>query len=102
MAAQPFRADYRGIGEMLKGEIGLKAVLPQAEKVKATAEATAPDYEPLGVGYKEEFSIETGIKDGKRAVATVKNSSDHAIYVEFGGKATPRHRTLGRALGVVE
>lgn len=102
MSAQSFRADYKGIGEMLKGQIGLKAVLPQAEKVKAAAEAIAPDAPPLGEGYKYEFSIETGIKDDKRAVATVKNTSPHAIYVEFGGKNTPRHRTLGKALGVAK
>jgi len=100
MSAQPFRLDYKGMGEVLRGEIGLAAVLPHAEKVKAKAEAIAPDAPPIGEGYKYEFSIETGIKDdGTRAVATVLNSSEHAFYVEFGTKTTPRHRVLGRALG---
>lgn len=101
MTAQSFRADYKGIGEMLKGKIGLAAVMPKAEQVRATAEATAPYYEGDHDHYKDHFSIEVG-EQRQRAVVTVVNDSGHALAVEFGRGNTPRHRTLGKALGVAK
>lgn len=101
MAVQPFRLDYRAMGEVLKGEIGLAAVMPQAEKVKAVAEAIAPYDAHNQDHYKDHFSIEVG-KNKDRVVVTVENDSGHAFDVEFGLGATPRHRTLGKALGVAK
>lgn len=98
-----FRGSYKGIGELLCAPFIEAEMLRRAEKVKATAEAIAPDAVPLGVGYKYEFKVESGVRARKggrhrRAYARVSNSSLHAIYVEYGGGNTPKHRTLGRAL----
>lgn len=107
MPAGDFRLDYGGLGRYLGSEEMQKLVRDRAELVKAVAQATAPDYEPLGEGYKYEFEVKvevtpTGRTKTPRAVATVFNTSDHALEVEFGAGATPRHRTLGRAIGAAE
>jgi len=38
--------------------------------------------------------------NAERAEVYVVNNSPHAFDVEFGRGKTPRHRTLGKALGV--
>jgi len=100
-----FNASYKGIGDMLTSKMMQAAMLKKAEKVKLRAEATAPDYKPKGVGYKFEFEVSSGVKTSKkgtrRAYGRVTNNSPHARWVEYGGKNTPRHRTLGRALDAV-
>lgn len=97
-----YRPSYKGIGELLTAEFLQAEMLRRAEKVKAQAQATAPDYTPYGEGYKYDFEVTGGVKVSKkgtkRAVGTVTNNSEHAIWVEFGGQNTPAHRTLGRAL----
>lgn len=95
-----FKASYRGIGQLLRAPFIEAEMRRRAEKVKAVAEATAPDAPPYGVGYKASFVIESGVRKRRttRAYARVINTSPHAIYVEFGGNGTPKHRTLGRAL----
>lgn len=96
--AEGFKASYAGIGKMLKGPIGSAAARLGAEEVKATAEATAP----VETGdYKDSFGIREGMGID-RAEAVVYNDSDHALIVEFGSGHTPRHRTLGKALGPIE
>jgi hypothetical protein len=94
------RTSYKGIGQLLCADFIVAEMRRRAEKVKAVAEATAPDATPLGVGYKYEFEIESGVRKRKtkRAFARVRNTSPHALYVEFGGGNTPKHRTLGKAL----
>ena len=74
-----------------------------AAKVLARAISTAPDATPYGTGYVTSFELESGVRDGKtpRAYGQVKNTADHAVFVEFGGKNTPRHRTLGKALDAI-
>jgi len=97
-----FNASYKGLGELLVAEFIRAEMVRRAEKVKARAEATAPDYTPFGEGYKYEFEVVAGTKRSKkgtrRAVATVRNRSHHALWVEMGGQNTPKHRTLGKAL----
>lgn len=95
-----FKKDYEGIGEMLRAPYMVAAMRARGEKVEAQAVATAPDAPPIGVGYKEHFSVEAGVREGlkPRAFARVRNDSDHALAVEFGWGNTPRHRTLGKAL----
>ena len=97
-----YRPSYDGIGRLLTAEFMQAEMLRRAEKVKALAEATAPDAPPYGVGYKYEFRIESGIKTSsegtRRAFGRVVNDSKHALFVEYGGQNTPAHRTLGRAL----
>lgn len=99
-----FQWDYAAFDEVLAGPIGLAAVMPAAEKAKARAEATAPVDEsgPHPGRYKAAFGIRTGIQNRKtrRAYAEVYNDSPEAIFVEFGTKNNPRHRTLGKAVGL--
>jgi HK97 gp10 family phage protein len=101
-----YRPSYDGIGQMLVAKFMQAEMLRRAEKVKAAAEATAPDAPPIGEGYKYDFHASAGIKrskDGKRrAVGRVTNDSDHAVFVEYGGQNTPAHRTLGRALNAAK
>lgn len=100
---QPFRLDYAGMGEFLRGADMLAMVAQHGEAVKARAEAIAPfDASDPGPHYKDSFELEVAVRPGKhpRACATVKNTSDHAFYIEFGNSKTPRHRTLGKALGL--
>lgn len=97
-----FRASYSGIGDLLRADFLRAEMLRRAEKVKALAEASAPDAPPYGEGYKYEFEVSSGVKTSKagtrRAYGRVTNNSEHAIDVEYGGQNTPAHRTLGRAL----
>lgn len=97
-----YKPSYAGLGELLRAEFLQAEMARRAEKVKELAEATAPDYEPLGVGYKYEFRVMWGVKTSskgtRRAFGRVVNDSEHALYVEYGGQNTPAHRTLGRAL----
>jgi hypothetical protein len=97
-----FDPDYKGIGELLCADFMIAEMARRAENVKGTAEATAPDAVPLGVGYKYEFEVTSGVKVSKkgtkRAYGRVTNHSDHARAVEYGLGNTPKHRTLGRAL----
>lgn len=95
-----FNASYEGLGELLQAEFVRAELVRRAEKVKAAAEAIAPDAPPYGVGYKYEFEVSSGTQHHltTRAFARVSNHSRHALFVEFGGQSTPKHRTLGRAL----
>jgi hypothetical protein len=97
-----FRPSFKGIGEMLTAEFMQAEMLRRAEQVKVRAQATAPDAPPIGVGYKEDFEVTSGVKTSKkgtrRAYGRVTNNSDHARAVEYGFGDTPRHRTLGKAL----
>lgn len=98
-----FRLDYEGFGELLKGTEMQAAMVAHAEPVKERAEATAPvDKDSRHPGrYKASFDIESGVRPD-RAFARVVNTAPEAILVEYGSRNNPRHRTLGRALGVVK
>jgi hypothetical protein len=97
-----FNASYKGIGELLNSAFIREEMARRGERVLARAKATAPDATPQGVGYVSSFDLEVGTKVSKkgtrRALARVKNTSPHAIYVEFGGHNLDAHRTLGKAL----
>lgn len=97
-----YRPSYRGIGDLLTSDFLQAEMLRRAEKVEKAAEALAPDAPPYGVGYKYEFEVTGGIKESKkgtkRAYGRVTNRSEHAMWVEFGGQNTPKHRVLGKAL----
>lgn len=99
--ASRYKHNYKAFDlEVLCAGFMVEEMRSRAERVKDAAEATAPDATPLGVGYKYQFSVSSGIQTHKttRAFGRVTNDSPHAIFVEFGGKETPAHRTLGRAL----
>ena len=95
-----YRANYRGLGQLLTSPEMQAAMHALAEKVEARAIAIAPDAQPYGEGYIASFEVDSGIKKGwtRRAFGRVRNTSGHAVYVEFGGGNTPKHRTLGKAL----
>jgi hypothetical protein len=99
-----FQLDYAGLGEYLRSEEMKAAMLVRAEKVKAVAESIAPvdTGGPHPGRYKAAFSVSSGVQVRKtgRAYAEVSNSAPYAFHVEFGTKTTPRHRTLGKAVGL--
>lgn len=103
-----FKGSYKGIGEMLRSDFMVEVMRVQAERVKAVAEAIAPvgseaDGDKHPGLYKSSFRVESGVREGKkpRAVGRVVNDAPYAFHVEFGSKDTPKHRTLGKALGIV-
>lgn len=98
-----FNASYKGIGEMLAAPWMVAEMERRAKQVKARAEQIAPDAPPYGEGYKYSFEVDSGVKESKkgtrRAFGRVRNTSPHAIYVEFQKvKGGPAHRPLGKAL----
>ncbi|WP_310962148.1 HK97 gp10 family phage protein [Nocardioides terrisoli] len=104
MTADDFRLDYAGMGEYLRSEDMEAAMLAHAEKVKAVAESIAPVYEqgPHPGRYKAAFSASAGVQEHKttRAYGEVSNDAPEAFFVEFGTEHNPRHRTLGKAVGI--
>lgn len=93
-----FKPNHAGIGELLRSaevEVMLTEVMVEKQGV---AEAIAP----MRTGrYKNAFVVAPGFKFD-RACVVLRNLMPYAIDVEFGAKDTPRYRTLGIALGVVE
>jgi len=97
-----YNADYHGIGEMLCSPEMQADMKARAEKVKARAEAIAP-FDPKakdGTHYRDAFSVESGVQEGKtrRAFGRVLNDDSAAFYIEHGTRDTPKHRVLGKAL----
>lgn len=91
--------DYEGLGRLLKSVQMQAMVAARAERVEAAAIVNAPVGETGE--YKASFESEVGIsKNGTRARAVVRNTSGHALFVEYGNgtEKAPGHRTLGRAL----
>jgi hypothetical protein len=93
-----FTPNYDGIGELLRSAEMEVMLLSVMEEKKAIAEAIAPVYTG---DYKRSFVVVPGFKFD-RACAVLRNLMPYAMDPEFGAKGTPRHRTLGRALGVAE
>lgn len=109
-----YRHNYKAFGdEVLRAAFMVAEMAQRAAKVKARAEAIAPDATPFGEGYKFSFESSAGIgrrKDGKRtAIGTVSNTDPAGLIIEYGSHegidrkgrkhgATPAHRTLGKAL----
>jgi len=98
-----YQPNHRGLGELLVSPDMESAMRQLAGRVMARAVATAPDAAPYGTGYVDSFELDSGVRPGAtpRAFGRVRNTSDHALFVEFGARNTPRHRTLGKALDAV-
>lgn len=93
-----FKANYEGIGAMLRSEHMAARMLARAEKVKARAEATAPrSGDTRDKPYAERFKASTRHR-ADRVVGVVSNDHPASIQIELGTENTPKHRTLGRAL----
>lgn len=98
-----FNASYAGIGEMLRSA-EMQAAMHRivAEKMLPFAQSIAPfdADDPDGQHYRDAFEVSSGVRHGKtsRAYGRLTNTDKAAVFVEFGTKNNPRHRTLGRAL----
>jgi hypothetical protein len=106
-----FKANYEGLGELLRGPEMQADMKRRAEWVAAEAAATAPvgpPGDPHRGEYRDSFKatsgVETDIKGTRRAYGRVTNSSGHAVAVEYGrygrskGPTSSAHHTLLRAL----
>ena len=96
--------DYEGFGELLQGPEMEAEMHAQAEAIRDRAVAIAPE---VTGDYRRSFEVSSGVEatmTGRRAVARVTNTSDHALAVEYGrgGRSgTPGHKPhypLTRAL----
>lgn len=97
-----FNGSYDGVGEMLCSAAMQAEMRRRAEKMLAAAVADAP-YDPTdkdGDHYRDHFSVESGVRQGKtrRAYGRVTNDHVAALSIEFGTSDTPAHHTLTRAL----
>lgn len=93
-----FKASYDGIGELLRSQAMKNEMHRRILRSEEAARAAAAEFSDTGE-YESSFETEVGLsKNGKRARAVLRNTSDHSLYVEFGSEHNPRHRTLGKAL----
>lgn len=105
--ASSFKANYDGIGDMLCKPEMQEAMHKRAENGMEYGVAVGPvDETGDHPGrYKESFSVESGIRDGKtrRAYGRLTNSAPEAPYVEHGN-GTAKYQgdhVLARALDVM-
>lgn len=91
--------------ELLNADWMEAEMLARAERGKEFAESIAPDAPPYGVGYISSFEVKSGKHGGihgDRAYAELSNSSEHAVYVEFGNGHDNGDHVLGRAMDVMD
>ncbi|GAA0423849.1 HK97 gp10 family phage protein [Streptomyces luteireticuli] len=90
--------DKKGLRQLLNSSMLAVALLTEADRIKARAEATAPTRTGT---YRSSFETEARRRMGSRrdrTGAAVINTSKHARFVEYGGgDDTPGHHTLLRA-----
>lgn len=93
-----FKSSYPGVGEMLRAAFMQAEMRARAEKVKAQAEVTAPVDDG---DFAASFVVSSGVQHHKtaRAYGRVTSEDPAALWIELGTSDTPRHRTLGKALG---
>lgn len=95
-----YRKSAKGIGEMLCMPGMVANMAGRANRVAARARATAP----VETGeYADSFVVTSGIRPATgsrtaRAYGRVTNTSDHAVFVEYGTEHQQAHHTLARAL----
>lgn len=103
MAAR-FKANRKGIGEMLRMP-GMQAeMLRRAEVIKAVAVALSPvdETSPQAGHYKASWETDSTSRGGRRrdrATAVVRNTAYYARFVEYGNgtSAGQAHHVLLRA-----
>jgi hypothetical protein len=106
MAGGPkYRLDRAGLQEhLLNAPFMVEEMRRRAELGKEYAISVAPDAPPLGEGYIASFEVEAGTHGGihhDRAHATLRNSDDAAVYVEFGTERTQAQHVLLSAMDVM-
>lgn len=96
-----YHHDYEAFRRLvLKADWMAAEMYERALRVKARAEETAPfdPDDPDGTHYKDSFDASAGLRED-RAYGRVENTDmPTALFVEYGTKNNPRHRTLGNAL----
>jgi hypothetical protein len=85
---------------VLKAPFMVAEMLKRAERVKARAEAHRPfdPDDPDLVHYRDHFYAEAGLRTDRAYGRVTNTDMPTALFVEFGTKNNPRHRTLGNAL----
>lgn len=96
-----YTPDHEGIGEMLRAEFMQQEMERRANIGKDFAEATAPYDEHDGDHYKDKFHVVLH-PEHDRARADLVNDDEAAFQIEFGTRHSPRHRTLGKSMDVME
>lgn len=118
MVDAEYKHDYRGVPQLAKSAEMHMMLIDQAIDAKAFAISISPDAPPYGEGYIASFEVDAAhyetINGVKRAVAYLRNTSEHAWYVERGtdrssvtSASTPSpfgrgHHVLGRTIDFLE
>ena len=93
-----FRANYRGIGEMLLSPAMQAEMLRRADLAKAYAEAIAPRRTGQFAASFETSVVANGGHHRDRACATLANTDPDGLVIELGANGRPGHHTLVKAL----
>lgn len=100
-----YRLDRAAFREhLLNAEWMVAEMDRRAVKGYEFARDISPDATPLEEGYIASFVIFSGRDGGTendRAYAELANTSDHAVYVEFGTEHQEAHHVLTRAMDVM-
>ena len=100
-----FKPDYEALGRFLAGEEMQADMKTRANKMKEFAQGIAPrdaDTDEEAEHYADKFEVKGGVTTDHghkpRAYADLRNTSDHAEYVEFGNGKTRGHHVLLKSL----
>jgi hypothetical protein len=105
-----FTANRAGIGALLRSDGMVAAMEQHAERIAATARATAPVGDAAHDSHPGEYrdsivvtSTKSGGSDGRRAAASVVATAPYSRWVEYGNgtESGPAHHTIARAAGTV-
>jgi hypothetical protein len=93
---------YKGVGQMLRMPSMQAEMLRRADLIADVAKAISPVYTggPHPGQYKSSWETSSTRRGGRRrdrAVATVRNTSYYARWVEYGTERVPAHHVLLRA-----
>ncbi|MEU2446028.1 HK97 gp10 family phage protein [Streptomyces althioticus] len=102
MAAR-FKMKRKGVGELLRSDMVRADLVRRAERIKSAAVAISPVgtvRDPHPGQYKGAWQVSSTSRGGRRrnrAVATVRNPTYYARWVEYGTERVPAHHVLLRA-----
>ena len=103
MAAR-FKMSRKGVGELLRSEMIRGEMVRRANIIKTVAENIAPVGTPPGDRhpglYKASVVVTSTRRGGRRhdrAVATARNKTAYARWVEYGTDNVPAHHVMLRA-----
>lgn len=94
-----FRNHYDGMRQVLTSPAMQAEMRRRAEAAASVMRGAAP----VDSGeYRNSFDVSSGIReDGKRAVGRVVNTSDHAVFVEFGNGSQRGRYVMTNAIAKV-